>query len=280
MNNIKQNRSALRQHFTVLSLILICALLTACSSDEIKVSAQFANTNDIEEGTPVYFNQAKIGEVTDVEVEKHGSTVAMRLEKQAAAEVYAQSAVVVNRLKEGAPLEIVNRETGNGEPLLDGQEIEGLDSMVQLGAWVLGDAIQVGVGAISNYVDAFQNYLQSEEFQNDKDQFEVEINGAAVSAEQAMQTLGQELNKAMKEFAASEDEMVAAVDSLGDELAPLAESLAENGVRLAEEMDGFAKSLENRSVEEREAGQRVLESLITMLEKINDGLEKGSGKAE
>lgn len=255
---------------------LLCLSLAACSASNIEVIAEFNNTQDIEEGTAVYFDQSKIGEVSEVESVANGSRVVMQLDQQAATQVYAQSAAVLNRLGEQPRLDIFNRQTSDTQGLQDGQTIQGLDSMVELGAWMLGDAIQAGVGAISDYVGAFQNYLESDEFKADKQQLEIEINGAAVSAEEAMQTLGRELNNAMSELAESEQEIAVAIDDLGDQLAPVVEDLAANGSRLANEMEQFAQNLEQSSPQQREASQQLIESLISLLEKLNDSLEKGA----
>jgi ABC-type transporter Mla subunit MlaD len=264
----------------LLNIVLVAALLSACSDGGIEVSSTFSNTKDIKQGALVYFNEKSVGEVSDVVVVGSGSRVAIKLNAQAASELNSNSALVVNRLKEGAPLEIYNRDTKSRQPLIAGQELLGLDSMFQLGAWMIGDAIQLGVGSVSEYVQAFQKYLKSDEFQQEKDNFEIQINGAAVSAADAMQTVGKDLNKAMDQLLASEDEMVAAVEELGKELSPVVEELSSSGAKLAVEMEKFATALESSSAAERQSGQKLLDSLIAMLENLNASIEKGATQSK
>ena len=46
--------------------VVILAALTACSGSNIDVSTRFSNTQGIKEGTAVYFEEAIVGEVSDV----------------------------------------------------------------------------------------------------------------------------------------------------------------------------------------------------------------------
>lgn len=257
--------------------VLLCAL-SACSDSGVEVQSTFANTKDIKQGAAVYFNEEVIGEVSDVVSLANGSRVAITLNGTQLDKLSSNSAIVVNRLKEGAPLEFYNRNADNDKPIVAGQEIRGLDSMFQLGAWMVGDAIQLGVGSISSYVDAFQEYLKSDEFQTDKENMQVSINGASVSAAEAVETVGRDLNRAIQELVESEDEIVAAVEQLGDELSPVVEEMSRSGSKLAVELDRFAEGLESSNQTEQQSGQRLLDSLIAMLEKLNDSMEQGAAQ--
>lgn len=269
-HNIKGSRAAIT--------LLTCLILSACSSSDVEITTTFNNTKDIKEGAPVYFNDVVVGEVSDVISYQNGSRVAISLDPSAAAQLSARSAAVVNRLKDGAPLELYNRAklTANDQALSDGQEIRGLDSIFQLGAWMIGDAIQVGMGSISQYVDSFQQYLLSDEFANDKEKIEIEVNGATMSAVQAMEAMGKDLNQAINELADSEEEIAAAVEQLGNELSPVVEELAKSGSRLAAELEKFATGLEAAAPAEQQTGQRLIDSLIAMLEKLNASMERGA----
>lgn len=257
-------------------LVGIFFCLSACSDSGIEISTTFANTQDIKEGAPVYFNDKVVGQVSDVVSQNNGSRVALELNPEIVSKLGSKSAIVVNRLKEGAPLEIYNRDATDNLPITSGQEIRGLDSMFQLGAWMVGDALQIGAGSISHYVESFQNYLASDEFSQDKENVESQINGATLSAAQAIEAAGQDMSKALKEVIASEDEIVAAVDQLSNELAPVVEKMARSGSQLTVELEKFAAGLESSSEAEQQSGQKLLDSLIAMLEKLNSSIETGA----
>ncbi|MFT5572425.1 MAG: ABC-type transporter Mla subunit MlaD [Cryomorphaceae bacterium] len=262
----------------LLIIVMLAILLNACSDGGMEVSSTFSNTKDIKPGALVYFNEQVVGEVIDVAPVGSGSRVAITLNAQVLNDLSSSSALVVNRLKEGAPLEIYNRDTQNSEPLSAGQELRGLDSMVQLSAWMVGNAIQLGAGSVSAYVQAFQEYLKSDQFQQEKDNFQIEVNGAAITAADAIQAVEQDLNKAMDQLLASEDEVVAAVEELANELSPVVEELSKSSAKLADELERFAVGLEATSETGQQSGQKLLDSLIVMLEKLNDSIEQGAAK--
>lgn len=258
-----------------LAVLSLGLFLFACADGTSEISTTFANTQDIQKGSEVFFDDQVVGAVSDVVMQNNGSRVVIELVPGTLEKLTDKSALVVNRLKEGAPLEIYNRATGDGQALQAGQEIRGLDSMFQLGAWMVGDAIQLGAGSISHYVDSFQQYLQSDEFKQDKENIEIQIDGASVSAAQALEAVGDDLNRALEELVASENEISAAVDELGKELAPVVEQIGKSGSQLAIELEKFAAGLESTSESERQSGQKLLDSLVAMLEKLNSSMDQG-----
>ena len=173
---------------TVFSKLIIVAALSlfvaACGDNDLEVSTQFNNTQDIKEGAQVYFQEQPIGEVVDTDNEGNGMSVVIELDPSAAEMVSSTAAVVVNRLKESAQLEIHNPNQLTTDFVQDGQKLTGLDSMFQLGAWMIGDAIQLGSETLSEYVGAFNNYLQSDKFQQDKTVVTEQVNKVAHEAQQ------------------------------------------------------------------------------------------------
>ncbi len=263
--------------FFVQSIALLCAvlMLAACSQEGVRVTASFANTQQFAEGAEVYFDDQVVGEVQEVDPSDSGATLTLRIDPEAAQQMTSNAAVVVNRLKEGAPLEIYNRNSVNAEALQNGQTIKGLDSMVQLGAWMVGDAIQLGAGTLSDYVDSFQDYLSSEKFAQDKATVKKQFDTAREQASTAIDEIGNQIESTVEQLAASEQAAAAAIDELGEELAPIAEELAGDGARLAAELERFAESLEQQAQGEKQAGEAFLASLLTTLEKLNQAMEEG-----
>ncbi len=250
-------------------------MLAACSQEGVRVTANFANTQQFAEGAEVYFDDQVVGEVQEVDPSDSGATLTLRIDPEAAQQMSSNAAVVVNRLKDGAPLEIYNRNSVNAEALQDGQAIKGLDSMVQLGAWMVGDAIQLGAGTLSDYVDSFQDYLSSEKFAQDKATVKKQFDTAREQASTAIDEIGNQIESTVEQLAASEQAAAAAIDELGEELVPLAEELAGDGARLAAELERFAESLEQQTHDEKQAGEAFLASLLTTLEKLNRAMEEG-----
>jgi len=237
----------MKNKFTKILSLSILLSLVACSDSDINVTTTFENTQDVKEHTTVYFEDQVVGEVSDISKTGNGSLVEISIDKEAAENISSNAAIVVNRLKEGAPLEIYNSADAAGDSLAAGQEIKGLDSMFQLGAWMVGDAVQIGSGTVSQYVDAFQKYLKGNQFQADKAQMQEQVAEATTAAKEALETagqdvveavdevkgemakavedLGEELEPMVKEFAVAEGEMAKTVEELGSELKPIIEEL-------------------------------------------------------
>ena len=189
--------------------VVLCtmALLAACGGNSTQVIAKFENTQDIKDGAVVYHDGKKIGSVSDVSIKDAGSIIEISLKPSAANKLAAKSAVVVNRLKKGAPLELYSRVIVDGEKMQSGQEIEGLDSMFQLGAWMVGDVIQTGSDSLSKYVGSIQQYLNSQEFEQRKTQLQKEITDITESAAEAVKSVEQEVSAAIDGFSINEEQM-------------------------------------------------------------------------
>lgn len=267
--------------FRVLLLTLTLGLLNACGNQGVEVTTFLASSSKIELGAAVYFDDKQIGEVSDVVEEAAGSRVALMLDNQAAQTISRQSAVVVNSLKQGSPLEIYNPSTpSSDEALVSGQEIKGLDSMFQLGAWMVGDAFKAGSGSVNQYVQAFQDYLKGDQFEQDKAAVKTEIDNATSAANEAISRVEEDLTLTINGIKLSEDEMATALQELGDELSPLVQELSKTGVELMQELEKFALNLENTTPEQQQYGEKFLQSLEATLEQLNTSIEKGAEQAE
>jgi ABC-type transporter Mla subunit MlaD len=256
-------------------ILSVITVLTACGSSDTKISALFNNTTDIKDGEPVYIAEKQIGEVVDVQSVEGATKVTVRIEEDHFAAVRGSAALVKNRLKASAPLEIYNRE-GDTTDLVDGQTITGLDSMFQLGAWMVGDAIKLGGASIGQYVDAFTKYLNSEQFENDKANVKSQIEQATQDMSVAVGTVGEQVNQAVKDLAAAEGPASEAVKQLGDELSPMVEELAGSGTAIIKQIEALTQSLADTNTQEQQAGENFLATLVETLEKLNQSFEKGA----
>ena len=253
------------------------ALLVACGSDGVSIVADFPNSQNFKSGTPVYFENHVVGKVTAVDQSGQGAKVTLSLQPEAAEQMKGNMAAVVNRLRAGAPLELYNQVGNTAEPLQDGQSIRGLDSMVQLGAWMVGDAIQLGSSTLSDYVNSFQEYLSSDEFESDKAVVKQQIDTARAQASAAIENVESELTAAAESLLHSEQLAVESMQELSQELAPLVESLAGEGAQLATELQNLAESLQQHSDGQSPIGAEFLNSLMAALERINQAVENGAG---
>ena len=257
-------------------LLLIVSSIVACSGNGIHVTANFSNTQDIKEGMKVYFDGKKIGEVSDVVKRENGSTIELELDSKAIKLVDANSAVVVNRIKSGAPLELYGRSKPSSEKLEDGQEIQGLDSMFQLGAWMVGDAIQIGTDSVSKYVGAFQEYLNSKEFEENKALVQEQVSGLTKSAAEVLTDMEKDVSSAMKDFSINEEQMAETIEQLGDELSPLVNEVARSSTELVKQLEQFVVNIEEKAnLSEQQSGEKILESLVETFEKMNQSIEEG-----
>lgn len=259
----------------ILFSMVLLAMVSACGSEGVKITTSFANTQDIEEGATVYFDSEAIAEVVDVKTQGSGTVVVLEFEEKAAQIISADAALVVNRLVADAPLELYNSGNYSAGYIQDGQEITGLDSMMQLGAWKIGDTVQVGSESLNDYVNAFQEYLQSDEFQEDKQSAQAQVNSMTNQAQDAIATIGNDLTAMVQELADSEGDAAQVVEQLGEELSPLIQDVAKSGSELMQQLEEFTKGLEQIDSGEQQSGQVFLDSLASMFEKLNDSIEEG-----
>ena len=262
-----------------LLFLLLALTLTACGSSGIEVSSRFNNDQEIDEGAAVFFKGELAGEVIDVSVDDSGSLVTMLIESEQAELISSKAAVVVNSLKQGKPLEIHNSANPKGLGLEDGDQLDGLDSMMSLIGWSVGDALDFGGSELSGYLESFQKYLESDEFETDKDEIQTHIESAANDAVTVLKEMEGEITATINDQKMNEQELAAAMEQLGDELAPVIEEAAASGVKIMQELERFAERLEVQSEQHQDSGQQFLDSLSSMLEKLNESMEKGLEKS-
>lgn len=257
----------------VILVLLSVLVLSACGANGIKVEASFNSTQDVKEGDAVYFSQNIIGEVLDVEQLSNKTQITIELNEEGAKAVKSEAAVVINRLKPELPIEIYNRRNSS-ESVQEGQNLQGLDSMFQLGAWKLGEAFSLGNDSLSGYVDSFQRYLQSDKFQQDKQNLEAGVKQLGKEAEGMADALGKELNTVVKDLTSVEGDAAKAIEQVGAELAPIAGEMARSGKAIIQELDKFSQNMESQSADGKEMGETVLSSLLKALETVNKSIEE------
>jgi len=262
-----------------ISLMLLVGI-SACGENGIRVTTEFRSAHGVKEGTNVYFQEHGVGQVVAIAEQGSGSIVTMMIDPEAAETIDPASAVVINRIKPGAPLEIYASASVKQLGLQDGQQLKGLDSMIELVAWSLGDAFQAGSDELTGYVDSFQQYLKSDEFEDDRAQVEAGVKEMATVAAMAIKTIEQDLSSAMAEMTVSEDELALAIQQLGDDLSPIAEEMAKSGTDLMFELEKFTQGLESATAEEQAAGQRLIESIIATIEKLDAAAERGAQRSD
>ena len=198
----------------------------------------------------------------------------IELDDAAAANVKQNAAVVVNRLKADSPVEIYNQKA-SAEAVQNGQELKGLDSMFQLGAWMVGDSLDIGADSLTSYVDAFQKYLKGDGWQQDKKVIADQAQQVAKIAEETVKQATEEAGKLTTELAKVEGEVAAAVEQMGDDLAPVFGELAKSGQSIIQELEKFTQNLEQKDSEEKAVGTDFIQSLEKALETLNKSIEDG-----
>ena len=270
-------RTPVFQHTRNISKRLIALvailLLSACSDSGVEVSVEFRNAQGIKEGTRVYYEGSIVGKVT--EVDDSDSRVFMLIEEKPASKIDANAAVVVNRIKPSAPLEIHSSAAAQSFGLQEGQELKGLDSMIELVAWSVGDVIELGTNELSGYVDSFQSYVTSERFQEERDRVQQGVKEMALIASEAIKSVEFDLSEAIGDIDVTEEELVEAIRQLGDEMSPLAEEMAKSGTDLMAELEQFAAGIDGATIEEQIAGQKLINSLVEAIDKLNSAAERG-----
>ena len=262
-----------------LTTFALLAVLSACGDSGLEIMTEFRDVQGLREGTKVYFEERNVGEVIDIDPRDSGSLITMIIDPQAAAMIDSQAAIVVNRIKPGAPLEIYSSAAAETFGLKQGQHLKGLNSMIELVAWSVGDAIQFGSGELSGYVDSFQEYLQGEKFQQDRARVEAGVKEMAAVASETIKSVEQDLATALSEVSVSEEELAKAIQELGDELSPIAEEMAKDGTDLMAELEKFSQGVESLTAQEQESGRKLIESIIATIEKLNNAAEQGAQRS-
>ena len=151
------------KQFSIILLLMLLISLSACVGDSgPRVSVNFNSTQDISEDDLVYVEGIEVGEVSAVEKTADGSSITITLKPKYADGVMDNAAVVVNRLRTPAQIEIYNRNSSTDSlPVADGDQLVGLDSMFQLGAWMVGDAFEGGSQTLSNYISIASNFSET-----------------------------------------------------------------------------------------------------------------------
>lgn len=270
--------SVFRNSNRIIFTLLIALLFTACGGSDFIVNSTFLNTKDIQEGAVVYFENQAIGQVIDAKAGDAGVTVTVKLDKEAVIKIGSKAAIVINRMKLDAPLEIYNRTPVEGDRLQDGQSIRGFDSMFQLGVWMVGDSIKLGSSTASEYLESFQGYLQSDNFDQGKQAVHERFNTAKGVAQDTIRQVEEDLSQAADEFANSEQVAAEVVAGLGEELAPLVKELSRNGAELMAQLEQFAEGLEHSDTDRQQVGAKSLDSLIQSMEKLNHAMQEGAEK--
>lgn len=259
-----------------LSPLVLVLLLTACGND-VTVTTTLNSTRDVEEGAAVYLDEKVVGEVVDVDRAAGQTILKIELGEESSVAVKQNAAVVINRLKANAPIEIYNQKAEAGS-VQDGQELKGLDSMFQLGAWMVGDSLDMGADTLTGYVSAFQKYLQGDDWQQDKaqitEQAQQQVQQVATAAEAVVKQASEEVLKVTEDLKQVEGEVAAAVEQIGGELAPVFGELAKSGQTIMQELEKLSSNLEQQGDAEQAVGTQFMQSLEQALEALNDSMEQ------
>ncbi len=255
----------------VFLVILSMSLLAACGSD-MQVTATLNATQDVQSGDAVFLAQEVVGEVVDVEQQGAKTLLKIELNNAGESSVMQNAAIVVNRLKANAPIEIYNKH--KEETLIqNGGELTGLNSMFQLGAWMVGDSLSAGNESLSSYVDAFQRYLQGDQFQQDKRALQDSVKQLGQEAQGMAEALTEEVKKATNDLSLLEEQAAQTVEQVGDELVPVIDELSKSSQAISDELTKFTQNIESQTSEGKELGATILSSLLETLEKVNNSIE-------
>lgn len=181
-------------------LLMIAVFVTACDFNGFSVTTSFSKTKNVPEGTIVYFDDIEIGKVSDVEISEDRLNLKLSLEKKAAETIGSGAAVFLDYRQGVAILEFYDRKNSENNSLENGQSVLGIDSIFQLGAWIVGSSIQQGSSAVTDILESFDGYLQSDDFESDKENIQEQIDSAGEAAKNAAVNIEVELQKIIEQL--------------------------------------------------------------------------------
>lgn len=262
-------------------LFALCCfiVLTACFNNQFIVTSDFAEIDGIEVDKAVYFEKEVVGKVSAIKETEGGHQVTIELQQDKVTAINSDAVIYLNTIKANFPLEIYNRNQNSDISALEnGQQIQSIDTPLELSAWLIGDVLQLGVDTISNTLETFQNYLGSEQFSQDKAVVQQQIGNAANAAEQIISSLEAQVNDVLQGVTESESEAIQSVEQLTQELAPVIEDLGEKGVEVARQLDQIVQNMKHSAVDEsgeKPVGSGIVIALLEGLSSLNASLEKG-----
>lgn len=262
-------------------LFVFCCVvvLAACSNGEFTVTSDFTDVDGIVKDKPVYFQSALVGNVVSIKEVDGVNRVTIALDQDKAATINSDAVIYLNVIKADTPLEIYNRGSSDEvSALQDGQQIESIDTPLELSAWLIGDVMQLGADTISKTIETFQNYLGSDKFAQDKAVVQKQINNAAQATEQIISSLESQVNDVLQGVVESESDAIESVEQLTEELAPVMEDLGEKGVEVAKQLDQLVQNMKQSAVDEsgeKPVGSGIVIALLEALANLNTSLESG-----
>ena len=192
-SNIRGYMLKLKTILKPIVLLLVAVFFSACDFNGFSVTTSFSKTKNVPEGTIVYFDDIEIGKVSDVEVSEDRLNLKLSLEKSVAETIGSGAAVFLD-YRQGVPiLEFYDRTNPENNKLENGQSVIGIDSIFQLGAWIVGSSIQQGSSAVTGILESFDGYLQSDDFESDKETIQKQIDSAGEAAKNAAVNIEAEL---------------------------------------------------------------------------------------
>lgn len=263
----------------IASVVLLLALILGGCDSGVDVSASFDKQQAVKEGAQVYYLGDVVGKVSSLASSVNGSEVVIQLDADAATTIDPNSAIVINRIKPGSPLEIHPSVMPVEGGVQSGHKFTAMNSMFELVAWSVGDAFKSTTQELGNAVDEFSNYLESDDFKKNKAMVEQGVVDMANSASQALKSIEQDLGAAIAEIDVTEEDLARAIEGLGDDLSPLAKEMAKSGTDLMLELERFSQGLENATPEDHARGQRLIESMLIALERLNESADEGVQKS-
>jgi len=252
-------------------IAIILAISAACES-EIRTSAVLNSTQDIKKGAPIFMSGEVVGEVVSIKQQSNTTELTIELNNKGKSTIKNNAAIVVNRLKSNSPLEVYNKQNET-ELIQDESQLVGLNSMLELGAWMVGDSISSGGESLIGYVDAFQRYLNGEKFQQDKQVLQSAAEQIGKDVQGMAKVLGDEVQKATQELSITEQKAAQAIEQFGNELAPVIGEFSKSSQAIVEELEKFTENIELQDQQGQEIGTTILSSLLKALETVNENIE-------
>lgn len=228
------------------------AVLAGCGQD-MTVSVTFEQAGGIESGTPVYWSDVEIGEVSGSTTTGDLVKVELSLDPELAAGLNSGSAALLDTHEGGPAIRLYNYRSGS-EPLQGDGELIGLNDSFELAAWRTGEALEAGKQTMDEMTRSVTEYFESEEWRRQKDR----MNQSMENMKEELGRTYEETNKAYREFLEDlESESAAARKRAEESYAELVERLREDIARLKEQ-----------------GNEKIVEPLLRLLEDLSRAMEK------
>lgn len=192
------------KYFKLLMIISLVTGIYACSQ-QTDLSVSFDTPQKLSEGAKVYLDGQAVGEVSKISNTNEAMVVTLDLEPESIKHLRSGSAAIVNSKNGEQIVEIYNYRSGK-EVLKAGDQLIGLNNLLEYAAWQAGEAIDAGKQSAESALGSVSEYFNSDEWQQQKQKMNDQMAKLQQDLGQAFEESRQAIDQLLQDLEAGSDQ--------------------------------------------------------------------------